>query len=126
MPQSCLDAVSVEEFFDALEQNNGVFQTKVEQAAQEGKKLRLVAVLENGEAKVKLEAVDNTHPFYTLRGSDNMIAFTSQRYKNQPLVIRGPGAGADVTAAGVFAEIISVRHYLGQSSYKFNLSVNQG
>lgn len=126
LPQSCLDAVSVEEFFDALEQNNGVFQAKVEQAAKEGKKLRLVAVLENGEAKVKLEAVDNTHPFYTLRGSDNMIAFTSQRYKNQPLVIRGPGAGADVTAAGVFAEIISVRHYLGQSSYKFNLSINQG
>jgi aspartokinase/homoserine dehydrogenase 1 len=126
LPQSCLDAVSVEEFFDALEQNNGVFQAKAAQAAQEGKKLRLVAVLENGEAKVKLEAVDNTHPFYTLRGSDNMIAFTSQRYKNQPLVIRGPGAGADVTAAGVFAEIISVRHYLGQSSYKFNLSVNQG
>ncbi|EAY28504.1 bifunctional aspartate kinase/homoserine dehydrogenase I [Microscilla marina] len=125
LPQSCLDAASVEQFFDALEQANGVFQERVEQAAKEDKKLRLVAVLENGEAKVKLEAVDSTHPFYTLRGSDNMIAFTSQRYQSQPLVIRGPGAGADVTAAGVFAEIISVRHYLGQSSYKFNLSINK-
>lgn len=125
LPQSCLDAASVDDFFAALEQSNGVFQQRVEDAANAGKKLRLVAELSNGEAKVKLEAVDSHHPFYTLQGSDNMIAFTSQRYQNQPLVIRGPGAGADVTAAGVFAEIISVRHYLGQSSYKFNLSTSK-
>lgn len=125
LPQNCLDATSVEDFFVALEQANEVFQNKVQTAAQEGKKLRLIAQLENGEARVKLEAVDNQHPFYNLQGSDNMIAFTSERYKNQPLVIRGPGAGADVTAAGVFAEVISVRRFLGQSSYKFHLENHQ-
>ena len=121
LPQNCLSANSVDEFFVALEQANEVFQQKVQEAHNAGKKLCFIAQLDNGEAIVKLEAVDQNHPFYTLRGSDNMIAFTTERYKNQPLVIRGPGAGADVTAAGVFAEVISVRRYLGQSSSKFHM-----
>ncbi len=54
----------------------------------------------------------NTHPFYNLSGSDNIISFTTERYKERPLVIKGPGAGAEVTAAGVFAEIIGISNYL--------------
>ncbi|MGH2645735.1 MAG: hypothetical protein ACRDE2_17420, partial [Chitinophagaceae bacterium] len=58
---------------------------------------------------IKLEAVDNSHPFYSLSGSDNIIAFTTSRYKqNGPLVVKGPGAGAEVTAAGVFADLVKV------------------
>jgi aspartokinase/homoserine dehydrogenase 1 len=58
-----------------------------------------------------LVEVDGTHPFYNLSGSDNIISFTTERYKDRPLVIKGPGAGAEVTAAGVFAEIISIGKY---------------
>jgi aspartokinase/homoserine dehydrogenase 1 len=61
---------------------------------------------------MKLTAVDATNPFYNLNGSDNLIAFTTQRYHSQPLVIKGPGAGAEVTAAGVLAEVISISNYL--------------
>ena len=72
----------------------------------------MVAKLENGKATIGLEEVDQTHPFYTLDGSDNMIVFTSERYKERPLVVRGPGAGAEVTAAGVFAEVIKIGNFI--------------
>jgi aspartokinase/homoserine dehydrogenase 1 len=62
--------------------------------------------------EIALRHVDNKHPFYNLSGSDNMIVFTTERYKNNPLVVKGPGAGAEVTAAGVFAEIISIGNYM--------------
>ena len=81
-------------------------------ASAAGKKLRFIAQLEDGKATVSLQSVDEQHPFYSLNGSDNMIVFTTERYKERPLVIRGPGAGAEVTAAGVFAEIISIGNYL--------------
>lgn len=55
-----------------------------------------------------MKAVDANHPFYSMQGSDNIISFTTDRYKDRPLVVKGPGAGAEVTAAGVFADIIKV------------------
>lgn len=64
------------------------------------------------DAKISLISVSSDHPLYSLAGSDNMIVFTSERYKDRPLVVRGPGAGADVTAAGLFAEIISLGNKL--------------
>jgi aspartokinase/homoserine dehydrogenase 1 len=70
--------------------------------------LRYIATLENGNAQVSLQAVDSNHPFYNLSGSDNIISFTTDRYQNRPLVIKGPGAGAEVTAAGMFADIIRI------------------
>lgn len=112
LPESCRKAKTVDAFFEALEKNNDVFSKKREAAEKEGKVLRFIATLENGEARVTLEAVDSSHPFYSLSGSDNMIAYTTERYKDRPLVIKGPGAGAEVTAAGVFAEIISISNYL--------------
>ena len=73
------------------------------EAEEEGKVLRFAAVLENGQAAIRLLRVGPDHPFYNLSGSDNMIVFTTERYSERPLVVRGPGAGAEVTAAGVFA-----------------------
>lgn len=112
LPEPCIKAETVEDFFIALEANNHVFAERRNAADKENKVLRFIASLENGKAKVTLQAVDANHPFYSLSGSDNMIAFTTQRYKERPLVIKGPGAGAEVTAAGVFAEIISISNYL--------------
>jgi aspartokinase/homoserine dehydrogenase 1 len=112
LPTECLKANSVENFFDLLEKNNAVFENKRAEAENQNKVLRFIATLENKKAKVTLQSVGTDHPFYSLSGSDNMIAFTSQRYKERPLVIKGPGAGAEVTAAGVFAEIISISNYL--------------
>jgi aspartokinase/homoserine dehydrogenase 1 len=101
----------VEEFFKRLEHHDGYFQKLLEDAERKGQKLRFMAVLENGKASVGLNAVESNHPFFSLGGSDNMILFTTERYHEFPMVIRGPGAGADVTAAGVFADIIRLGNY---------------
>lgn len=114
LPQSCLEAASIDLFFKALEKNNAHFDTLKKDAEKAGKKLRFIATLENSKATVQLKAVDQDHPFFSLSGSDNIIAFTTLRYHDRPLVIKGPGAGAEVTAAGVFAEIISISNYLYQ------------
>lgn len=112
LPEPCRKAKSIEDFFVQLEKNNDVFSARRDEAAKKGNVLRFIATLENGKARVSLESVGPAHPFYSLSGSDNMIAFTTERYKDRPLVIKGPGAGAEVTAAGVFAEIISISNYL--------------
>ena len=114
LPEPCLKAASIDLFFEELEKNNDHFEALKKDAAKTGKKLRFIATLENGKATVQLKAVDQDHPFFSLSGSDNIIAFTTLRYHDRPLVIKGPGAGAEVTAAGVFAEIISISNYLYQ------------
>ena len=108
LPQACIDAPTVDAFFEALEANDTYFEVMRQSAANEGKALRMVASLDNGKASIGLQAVDADHPFYNLNGSDNMVVFTTDRYKERPLVVRGPGAGAEVTAAGVFAEVIGM------------------
>ena len=113
LPKSCLDANSVEQFFEELEKANDYFEGLRAEASASGKVLRFIAKMEGGNASVGLESVDISNPFYALDGSDNMISYTTDRYLERPLVIKGPGAGAEVTAAGVFAEIISLSHYLG-------------
>ena len=112
LPEACIKAHSVEDFFKVLEKNDEHFERLRSNAEKEGKVLRFAAKLEDGKASLGLEAVDSAHPFYLLSGSDNMIAFTTERYKERPLVVRGPGAGAEVTAAGIFAEIITIGNYL--------------
>lgn len=112
LPKSCLEAKSVDEFFEELKKHDDHFDDLVKNAAKENKKLRFIATMEDGKAKVGLQAVGNDHPLYPLSGSDNMLSFTTTRYKERPLVIKGPGAGAEVTAAGVFAELISIANYL--------------
>jgi len=113
LPESCIKASTVDDFFAELEKSNGYFDDLRNRAEKEGKVLRFIAKMENGQASVGLESVDQKNPFYALDGSDNMISFTTDRYLERPLVIKGPGAGAEVTAAGVFAEIISLSHFLG-------------
>ncbi|HSZ26527.1 MAG TPA: bifunctional aspartate kinase/homoserine dehydrogenase I [Cytophagaceae bacterium] len=112
LPQACVKAKTVEDFFVQLEKHNEVFSKRREEAEKKGKVLRFIAKMENGKAGIALEAVDAQHPFYSLSGSDNMISYTTERYKDRPVVIKGPGAGAEVTAAGVFADIIRISSYL--------------
>lgn len=112
LPEVCRNAPDVPTFFEELSKADEYFSKLVETAAADGKVLRMVASLENGVASIGLQSVDATHPFYQLSGSDNMIVFTSERYKERPLVVRGPGAGAEVTAAGIFSEIIKIGNYL--------------
>jgi len=112
LPEACVAAPNVEAFFKALVDNNNVFTKMIEDANAKNEKLRMVASLENGKPVISLQSVGVDNPFYGLSGSDNMVIFTTARYNERPLVIRGPGAGAEVTAAGVFAEIISIGNYL--------------
>lgn len=105
---NCQKAVSVEAFYTALNTDNGDYEALITRANMRGERLRYIAQLENGKARITLKGVSSDHPFYNLSGSDNMIVFKTVRYFDRPLVIRGPGAGASVTAAGVFAEVIRI------------------
>ena len=108
LPDACLQAPTVEAFYEQLRLNAEYF-TKLKEEAEANKKvLRYIGKLEDGKASITLQMVDDNHPFYMLSGSDNIISFTTDRYKVRPLVVKGPGAGAEVTAAGVFADIINV------------------
>ncbi|RWY52362.1 bifunctional aspartate kinase/homoserine dehydrogenase I [Mucilaginibacter gilvus] len=108
LPQSCLDAQTVEDFYAALKSEDAFFANLKDTAERDKKVLRYIGKLENGKASITLQMVDENHPFYMLSGSDNIISFTTDRYKDRPLVVKGPGAGAEVTAAGVFADLINV------------------
>ncbi|GAB3924362.1 bifunctional aspartate kinase/homoserine dehydrogenase I [Mucilaginibacter myungsuensis] len=108
LPQACLDAASVDDFYAALQSENVYFEDLKNRAESEGKVLRYIGKLDNGKASISLQMVDSEHPFYTMSGSDNIIAFNTDRYSARPMVVKGPGAGAEVTAAGVFADLINV------------------
>ena len=103
-----LFAGSLDEFWKRIPELDGEFEAKRKEVAAQGKRLRFIASLDNGKMNVGLQAVDATHPFYQLEGSNNVILITTERYKEYPMVIKGYGAGASVTAAGVFADIISI------------------
>ena len=111
VPDDCKDIASVDAFLEKLKEHDPHFKALVDEANEKEETLRFMAVLENGKATVGLKYVDKKHPFYSLEGSDNMILFTTERYHEFPMIIRGPGAGADVTAAGVFADIIRLGNY---------------
>ncbi|GLB50112.1 bifunctional aspartate kinase/homoserine dehydrogenase I [Neptunitalea sp. Y10] len=108
LPQESLDAPSVPEFFETLKTHDTHFNNIYEQATEKGARLKYVATFENGKAKVGLEEIPADHPFYNLEGKDNIVLFYTDRYQEQPLLIKGAGAGADVTASGIFADIIRV------------------
>ncbi|MNK62704.1 Bifunctional aspartokinase/homoserine dehydrogenase 1 [compost metagenome] len=108
LPQACLKADSIPNFYEELEKNEPYFSSLKNEAEQSGKKLRLIGILEEGKINIEVKIVDSNHPFFSLSGSDNIISFTTSRYKNTPLVVKGPGAGAEVTAAGVFADLVRV------------------
>lgn len=112
LSENCQNAPDVPAFIKALAAENDTFEQLFLEAKAENKVLRMVAKLEDGKASISLEKMSDTHPFSQLSGSDNMIVFTTSRYKERPLVIRGPGAGAEVTAAGIFSEIIKIANQL--------------
>ncbi|TAE60806.1 MAG: bifunctional aspartate kinase/homoserine dehydrogenase I, partial [Bacteroidetes bacterium] len=96
LPQSCLDAADADQFMAELEKYDDLFEARRADAAAAGKTLRFIATLDGDKAVVSLQAVEPGNPFLALSGSENMIVFTSERYKERPLVIKGPGAGAEV------------------------------
>ncbi len=112
LPKPLIRAKTIPAFFKELPKHDKHFAKLRDKSLKEKKVLRMLASIEDGQTSVALKAVDESNPFYHLSGSDNMIVFTTKRYSNTPLVVKGPGAGAEVTAAGVFAEIISVASYL--------------
>src|SRR5262249_33618437 len=103
-----------DKFFTRLEKYDHGFAARVEAARKRGAVLRYVGVLENGRAQAGLREFPRTHPVASAKGSDNVIAFTTKRYSKTPLVVQGPGAGADVTAMGVFSDMLKLLHYLPQ------------
>ncbi|MFC0518594.1 bifunctional aspartate kinase/homoserine dehydrogenase I [Mucilaginibacter angelicae] len=108
LPKASLEAKSVEDFYATLKTEDAHFAKLKDAAEKDGKVLRYIGKLENGKVSITLQMVDENHPFYMLSGSDNIISFTTDRYRERPLVVKGPGAGAEVTAAGVFADLINI------------------
>ena len=109
LPLPCFDG-TVEDFYLEMERHEDHFKKLYEAAAAEGCKPKFVASYENGKAAVGLQHVPSDSDFYHLYGKDNIVLFYTKRYPEQPLVVKGAGAGADVTASGVFADIIRVAH----------------
>lgn len=107
VPESLMQGTT-EDFFKNIASIDDEFEKRRAATAQSGRALRFVARLENGEATVGLEEVAPDSPFYSLESSNNVILITTERYKEYPMEIKGYGAGAEVTAAGVFADIISI------------------
>ena len=107
LPASCFDG-SVADFYKEMAKHEDHFKKLYEEAAAKSCKLKFVAEFENGKATVGLKHIPNDSDFYHLYGKDNIVLFFTQRYPEQPLVVKGAGAGADVTASGVFADIIRV------------------
>lgn len=105
MPESCMTG-SVADFYAAMEKEEAHFKAIYDKAAAAGCKLKFVASYENGKAAVGLQHINPEHDFYHLYGKDNTVLFYTNRYPEQPMVVKGAGAGAEVTASGVFADII--------------------
>ena len=105
LPNSCLKG-TVEDFYKEMERNEAHFRGLLDKAKESGLTLKYIASFNEGKASVGLESIGPDHNFAHLSGKDNAVMFYTNRYSEQPLVIKGAGAGADVTAAGVFADII--------------------
>lgn len=99
---------SIDEFWKNLPKLDADFEARRKQLDAEGKRWRFVATFDHGKLSVALKEVERTHPFYNLQGSNNIVALTTERYREYPMLIQGYGAGASVTAAGVFANIMSI------------------
>ena len=111
LPKAAREADSVAGFLKALEAEAAHFEDLYKKAAAKGCRLKYVAQFDGGKASVGLEEIPEGHDFYNLLGSDNIVLFYTDRYKEQPLIVKGAGAGADVTASGLFADIIRIGNY---------------
>ena len=108
LPEKTKKAKSKKEFYQILKNNSNYFSDILNKALEKNCKLKYVAELKDGKASVGLKHIDRNHDFYNLEGSDNIILFYTNRYSEQPLIVKGAGAGGDVTAAGIFADIIRI------------------
>ena len=108
LPQKCLQTTNNDDFYNSLTEFEQHFQTIYKKSADHNCRLKYVAEFTNGKAKVGLQQISADHPFYNLEGSDNIVLFFTDRYPVQPLQIKGAGAGAEVTASGIFADVIRI------------------
>ncbi|MEX2368152.1 MAG: bifunctional aspartate kinase/homoserine dehydrogenase I [Balneolaceae bacterium] len=116
VPEGAKGAGDVASFFKKLEQYDNEFEKLRADAESKGKKLCYIARFENGAGIVKLEEIGTDHPFYGLSGSDNIVALYTSHYQESPMVVKGPGAGANVTAGGIVADILRVANTKAQSN----------
>ena len=108
LPEACLNTSDNDTFFASLETHKAHFNGLLAKAKENNARLKYVAQLENGNASVGLQEITAGHDFYNLEGSDNIILFYTDRYNDQPLIVKGAGAGAAVTASGIFGDIIRI------------------
>lgn len=104
-----LESTDVPHFFETLKEDAAHFENLVSEASKKGERLKYVAQLNDGKASVGLQSVGPDSPFYNLEGSDNIVLFYTERYPKQPLIVKGAGAGGEVTASGIFSDIIRLR-----------------
>lgn len=97
---------SIENFYEQVEKHEDHFRKLLSSARKNGRKLKYVATFENGKARTGLKEISEDQDFYHLYGKDNIVLYYTKRYTEQPLIIKGAGAGAEVTASGVFADIL--------------------
>jgi aspartokinase/homoserine dehydrogenase 1 len=108
LPAECMNTTNNEDFFKSLTANTTHFENLLAEAKQKNSRLKFVASFENGKASVGLQFIPSDSPFYNLEGKDNIVQFYTDRYVDQPLLIKGAGAGAAVTASGIFADVIRI------------------
>ncbi|MCG2459533.1 bifunctional aspartate kinase/homoserine dehydrogenase I [Flavobacteriaceae bacterium F89] len=111
LPEESLAAINNDDFFTSLTKYEESFQALYKHAADKDSKLKYVAQFDEGKASVGLQEIPKGHDFYNLEGSDNIVLFYTERYPNQPMIIKGAGAGAEVTASGIFADIIRIGNF---------------
>ena len=108
LPVECLETKNNEDFFASLTKNAAHFENLYKEALAKDSRLKYVAKFEDGKASVGLQFIPKESPFYNLEGKDNIVQFYTDRYVDQPLLIKGAGAGAAVTASGIFADVIRI------------------
>ncbi len=108
LPESCKNSKDLDDFYARIEAEEPYFQDLYQESKKKNNRLKVVASFENGKGKVELVEVSEAHPFYHLEGKDNVVLFYTNRYEEQPLVIKGAGAGAEVTASGIFADVLRI------------------
>ncbi|WP_395052396.1 bifunctional aspartate kinase/homoserine dehydrogenase I [Flavobacterium sp.] len=108
LPKECMETTNNEDFFKSLIKNSSHFENLLSEAKAKDCRIKFVASFDNGKATVGLQFIPKESPFYNLEGKDNIVEFYTERYIDQPLIIKGAGAGAAVTASGIFADVIRI------------------